>query len=177
MPIKLRLRNDDTSDPNLITVFYSSKPAEKQTVAVGDAATCISDMMEKIVKEQNGGSLVGIVREELVVEVHNSCAPTLDLIDLPGIVAASISGEPTDMMTKTRDLVRHYIQDQDTLVVAVIPANSRRIRDSQALQLVQECKAESRTIGVLTMSGRPTEMRTNRPFFQLFPFPPFVVYG
>ena len=70
-----------------------------------------------------------------------------DLIDLPGIVAASIPGEPSDMMKKSRDLVSKFIKDPDTLVIAVVPANTRRIRDSQALQLVQEANAQARTIG------------------------------
>ena len=124
--------------------------------------------MDEIIKSRNGGKLVGIVNQEIVVEVRNSRVPTLDLIDLPGIVAASISGEPTDMMNTTRELVRSYIKDADTLIIAVIPANSRRIRDSQALQLVQACKAESRTIGVLTMPDLAYDPRRKKdPYWEL----------
>jgi hypothetical protein len=49
-----------------------------------------------------------------------------------------------------------------------VPANQKRVRDSQALQLVQSCGAASRTVGVLTMpdlAGDPR--RKKNPFWEL----------
>jgi hypothetical protein len=72
------------------------------------------------------------------------------------------------MMKKSRDLVSKFIKDPDTLVIAVVPANTRRIRDSQALQLVQEANAQARTIGVLTMPDLSYDMRKKKnPYWEL----------
>jgi hypothetical protein len=74
MPIKLCLRNDDSADPTTVLVRFQT---ETKTVAVEKAAITIADWMEEIVRKRNGGSLVGFVDEEIIVEVRNSCVPTL----------------------------------------------------------------------------------------------------
>jgi hypothetical protein len=117
MPIKLSLRNDDDADPGIVTIKFKGKV---RSVAVGEAPFAVAQWMEEIVRERNGGKLVGLVDEEMVIEVKNSYVPTLDLIDLPGIVAASIEGEPTNMMSQTRALVERYIREKNTLVIAVV---------------------------------------------------------
>ena len=53
------------------------------------------------------------------------------------------------MMSRTRALSERYLRDSSTIVVAVVPANITRVRDSQAIQLVQAAKKEEVTLGVL----------------------------
>ena len=85
----------------------------------------------------------------LLPQVRKAGVPTLELVDLPGIVAASIEGEPADMMERTRRITELYLAQPNTVVVAVVPANITRVRDSQAIQLIQRHKKEDLSIGVL----------------------------
>ena len=64
--------------------------------------------------------------------------PTLELVDLPGIVAAHIEGEPADMMQRTRSITERYLKEKDTIAVVVVPANITRVRDSQ---VPRECES------------------------------------
>ena len=100
------------------------------------------------------GSLSGILKDVLVIELHSTRKLNLDLIDLPGIVGGSLAGEPTDMMTQTRELAESYINDPNnphSLIVCVVSSRTERVRNSQAIEIVQRYNKCSSTIGVLTM--------------------------
>lgn len=91
----------------------------------------------------------------------------LDLIDLPGIVAGSISGEPPDIMEQTRKLSEKYVKEPHTLIVLVTSNRSERVRNSQAFELVQRYNKEKQT-GVLTMVDRCADDRKPEdPFWEL----------
>ncbi|TMW65229.1 hypothetical protein Poli38472_009396 [Pythium oligandrum] len=115
--------------------------------------------MDEIVRGTNsdGSAVTGVVDHVLEIEVTSSQVPTLDLIDLPGIVAGRLVDEPEDMMHQTRALVEKYLKMPHTLVLAVVPA-FERVRNSQAFQLVQQYGLEDRTIGVLTMVDRAIDV-------------------
>lgn len=67
-------------------------------------------------------------------QVTSTNVPNLTLVDLPGIVAARVAGEPDNIMEQTRSLVEKYLKMPHTLVLAVVPA-FERIRNSQARTL------------------------------------------
>jgi hypothetical protein len=112
--------------------------------------------MDDIVAMESGGGGGGVVAHVVEIHVSSPFVPTLDLIDLPGIVAGRLPGEPDDMMEQTRALVESYLAKPDTLVLAVVPAGER-VRNSQAFQLVQKYGLTSRTVGVLTMCNRAAD--------------------
>ena len=94
------------------------------------------------------------------------------MIDLPGIVGASVAGEPTDMMIQTRELVESYINDPKNphcLIVCVVSSRTERIRNSQAMEMIQRYNKHNTTIGVLTMIDlcKDTFRNTNDPFWEL----------
>ena len=72
-----------------------------------------------------------------------------------------LPGEPTDMMEQTRRLAESYIADpaQHTLVCAVLSSRAERVRNSQALGLVQRHGKETETVGVLTMCDLSADPR------------------
>ncbi|KAJ1620752.1 P-loop containing nucleoside triphosphate hydrolase protein [Pavlovales sp. CCMP2436] len=142
MPIRLSLINDDDAPRASVTLKFPGR--EDQSVHESQAAAAIGKLMRQVVPPGSG-----VIDTELTVEIRKASVPTLDLIDLPGIVAASIEGEPADMMQKTRAITERYLRDSNTIVVAVVPANITRVRDSQAIQLVQACGKEAMTLGVL----------------------------
>ena len=142
MPIKLSLINADGGSKSRVTLKFPGRP--DRVVTEANAASAVGQLMKEVVPPGRG-----VIDEVLTIEVRKPSVPTLDLVDLPGIVAASIEGEPADMMSRTRAISERYLRDSNTIVVAVVPANITRVRDSQAMQLVQAAGKEAMTLGVL----------------------------
>lgn len=123
---------------------------------------CMRSWMDEIVTKDKGDSKPkGVVDHVLEIRISSPHVPNLNLVDLPGIVAGRLSGEPDDMMQQTRALVEKYLVQPHTLVLAVVPAYER-VRNSQAFQLVQQFGLTDRTIGVLTMVDRAMDRSNPR---------------
>ncbi|KAG6614085.1 Dynamin domain containing protein [Phytophthora cinnamomi] len=180
LPILLKLRHTShvavAGDPELMPHHRAALQQPQQTVAmrlvyadgrapvtsVGSlspeqAAPLLRQWMDQIVAEQHElQQLRGVAEHVLEIELRSPDVPTLNLLDLPGIVAGRLIDEPDDMMQRTRAIVEKYLQVPHTLVLAVVPA-SERVRNSQALQLVQQYNLVDRTVGVLTMVDRAVD--------------------
>ncbi|KAH8061769.1 mitochondrial fission protein [Aureococcus anophagefferens] len=170
MPIQLRLIQDDAAAGSCVTVRLAGR--EDAVVSEADAARTVAAFMNEAVAARHGGTVRGVVNDVLTIEVRKPDVPTLDLIDLPGIVAASVEGEPADMMEQTRKITEHYMCRADTVCVCVVPANATRVRDSQAMQLVQRHGKEPLTIGVLAKADlaydpRFKQRKKKSPFWEL----------
>eukprot|EP00965_Chrysotila_dentata_P156343 5164757-Pleurochrysis_carterae.AAC.1 len=137
MPIVLRLINAEDSARDATTVTLKFRGRKDVIVTEAKAAKAIGDLMAELVPSGKG-----VLEEPLTIEIRKKSVPTLELVDLPGIVAASIEGEPADMMQRTRNISDRYLRHENTIVVTVVPANITRVRDSQAMQLVQANKKE-----------------------------------
>jgi len=134
-----------------------------------EVAQRVRGWMERLVEAANG-SLRGVAEDRLVIELYSSRCVNLDLIDLPGIVAGNIPGEPADMMQRTRDVSGMFLSDVNnphTFVIAVVSARDARIRNSQALELVQRYSKVQFTIGALTMADLAGDSRLEDPFKRL----------
>ena len=109
---------------------------------------------------RKNGSLTGIVADAvLVIEILGIRVQNLRLIDLPGIVQAHRPGEASDIAEQTINLVKKYLQDENTMVLAIVAA-TEGFRTSTAMRLVQEFKKEKQTIGVLTKADLTQDGRT-----------------
>lgn len=72
------------------------------------------------------------------------------MIDLPGITWNAIEGQPANIEKLTKDLVKLYCENKETLILCVIPANID-LSNSDALKLARKLDENGeRTIGVLT---------------------------
>jgi GTPase SAR1 family protein len=162
-PIKLSLRPCGQNQ-QMTSIRFRGHLQEVQPHQ--DLLKIVSSMMKTEVKLANS-SLHGIVRDEMVIEMRKPGVSSLDLIDLPGIVAASIEGEPSDMMQQTRRLTEDYISNPNTVIVCVMPATIKRVRDSQAMQIVQQHGALGRSFGVLTMADMVHDPIESDPRWEL----------
>lgn len=72
------------------------------------------------------GTKKGIVKNAIVMTIFSSICPDLTLIDLPGITRIPLAGSdhPQNIEEITKDIVRHYIKDERTIILCVIPANA-----------------------------------------------------
>lgn len=83
----------------------------------------------------------------IIVRVEGPRLPSIDLVDLPGLVAT-----PQDLEAQTRALVEKHVARHGaySMYLAVVHGNENP-RNSLAVRLVERLGLQSRTLGVFTM--------------------------
>lgn len=96
------------------------------------------------------GSGAVFSEDVLRIEVHGPHEDYLTIIDVPGIFRATTEGTTKNDMVMVRDLVKSYIRDSRTIILAVLPSNVD-IATQEILELAEDYdKKGERTLGVLT---------------------------
>ena len=111
----------------------------------------ISSMIKAITKQYAGDGM-NITDKPIYLRIYSPNIPNLSLVDLPGLtmVACTDKGQPKDIKDRIRSLLQSYIEDTETIILAVMPARTD-IEADIALDLIKECDTEGkRTIGILT---------------------------
>jgi len=106
----------------------------------------------KSITTQYAGEGMNITDKPIYLRIYSPNIPNLSLVDLPGLtmVACTDKGQPKDIKDKIRTLLHSYIDNPETIILAVMPARTD-IEADIALDLIKECDSEGkRTIGVLT---------------------------
>lgn len=92
----------------------------------------------------------GISSEPIILRIHAPHVLPLSLVDLPGVTKVPVGSQPKDIEQQVRRLVMQYIMRQNTIILAVTPANVDP-STSDALQLAKEADPDGmRTLGVIT---------------------------
>ena len=116
-----------------------------------DEKTEINSMI-KCITNQYAGEGMNITDKPIYLRIYSPNIPNLSLVDLPGLtmVACTDKGQPKDIKDRIRNLLHTYIDDPETIILAVMPARTD-IEADIALDLIKECDTEGkRTIGILT---------------------------
>jgi hypothetical protein len=76
------------------------------------------------------------------------------------------------MMQRTRQITERYLSDKNSIAVVVVPANITRVRDSQAMQLVQSLGKEASALGVMAKADlahdpRYKQRKQKNPYWEL----------
>ncbi|XP_003386672.1 PREDICTED: dynamin-1-like isoform X2 [Amphimedon queenslandica] len=96
------------------------------------------------------GKKKGISAVPINLRVYSPHVLNLTLVDLPGMTKVPVGDQPPDIEFQIRDMLLQFITKENTLILAVTPANSD-LATSDALKLAKECDPQGiRTIGVLT---------------------------
>jgi hypothetical protein len=122
------------------------------TVPMDGAHIDVRKAMEGLVRRQNRG-VTGVTRDHMIIlHVQSPHVPTLDLVDLPGVVTVAGPGEPEDMAQQTQALVQDCIRESKghSLFLCTVPATMAP-NSSTGLQLLKQEGVLDRTVGVLTM--------------------------
>lgn len=95
--------------------------------------------------------LITFSEDILKIEINGPDQPALTLIDVPGIFRNSTPGLTTESdMALVTSMVKSYIKDPRTIILAVIPCNVD-IATQDILKLAKDADPSgSRTMGVLT---------------------------
>lgn len=100
--------------------------------------------------ERIAGSNKGISTVPIILTIYSTAVLDLTLVDLPGLTKVALGDQPDDIELQIRNLIISYIQSQNSIIVAVTPAN-QDIANSDALKLAREVDPQGiRTIGVIT---------------------------
>ncbi|KAI5187479.1 vacuolar protein sorting-associated protein 1 [Nematocida homosporus] len=100
---------------------------------------------DRMLNSKNDVSAIPIV---LKIQMPNGLP--LTLIDLPGIIKVPMEGQPASIVKKVDDIIKSYIQNRNTIILAVTPANLD-ISNSDALKVAKEVDPNlERTLCLLT---------------------------
>ncbi|CAJ0929429.1 unnamed protein product, partial [Ranitomeya imitator] len=116
--------------------------------ALNNPSKVESEIMEA--QDVMAGSDYGISSELISLKVVSPEVPDLTLIDLPGIARVAVGDQPKDIGKKIKDLIKKYIERQETICLVVVPCNVD-IATTEALEMAREVDPSGeRTLGILT---------------------------
>lgn len=155
-PIKLELLHHTGSTTCIQFGNYEDSIFKKHKEYVLKALTennetTIRENIESFTKSYAGNEK-GISYKEIVIKITSSDVPNLTLIDLPGLVmvACTDQGQPEDIKDQIKDLIKHYITQDNTIIMGILPARCDIEVDS-ALELIKQYDSKGdRTIGIMT---------------------------
>ena len=161
MPIHVRLRNKDTAQAPTLTVFnVNSNKIEEGPYIIPSAsgAVDVRDKMQEIIARENA-HLQGVSTERIIIlQVEGPSVPSIDLVDMPGLLAA-----PQELRDKTRSLVERHIRTHGaySMYLAVVPG-AVAPNNSVVMDLVQAHGLQPKTFGVFTMCDEVPRREQNR---------------
>ncbi|EUB56583.1 Dynamin-3 [Echinococcus granulosus] len=96
------------------------------------------------------GKNKGISNIPINLRIYSPQVLNLTLIDLPGLTKVPVGDQPQDIDQQIRAMVLEFIEPENTLILAVSPANTD-LANSDALKIAKEVDPTGiRTIGVIT---------------------------
>lgn len=100
--------------------------------------------------DRAAGSNKGICPEPINLKIYSPRVVNLTLVDLPGLTKVPIGDQPDDIELQIRNLVVKYIDNPNSIILAVTAANTD-MATSEALKLSKDCDPDGRrTLAVVT---------------------------
>jgi len=126
------------------------------------------EVRQEIVEEtdRETGSNKGISRKPINLRIYSPHVLNLTLVDLPGLTKVAVGDQPEDIEYQIREMLMEYITHENTIILAVSPAN-QDLANSDALKLARLVdKGGHRTIGVITKLDLMDEGTDARDIFE-----------
>lgn len=157
MPIRVELRYQTARDPMVqmtrvstahVGGFAAAVDAVSAQVPRAQVAARVSAVMAAVATSFIDKR--GISDAELVITVRGPDVPTIDLVDLPGLIGATNEAESQQLSAAIDALAIKYVSDptHTTFVLAVFRAT--QLRGGRGLKLLQDQGVLDRVIGVVT---------------------------
>jgi len=100
--------------------------------------------------EELAGENKNITEEPIVLSVYSKSLCNLSFVDLPGLTKVPVGDQPKDIEEKIRKLVLHFIQNPNSIILAVVTANTDPAT-SESLHIAKSVDPNGdRTIAVVT---------------------------
>ena len=138
----------------LVLQLHHSKGEEYATfLHTGERSFAVGEEVRQEIAaetERETGDKKGISRKPIQLRIYSPNVLDLTLIDLPGMTKVAVGDQPEDIEVQIREMILEYILEDNTIILAVTPAN-QDLANSDALKLAGEVdKRGDRTIGVIT---------------------------
>ncbi|CBY32368.1 unnamed protein product [Oikopleura dioica] len=100
--------------------------------------------------ERECGSNKAVSRKPISLKFYSPNVLSLTIVDLPGVTRVPVGDQPLDIEKQLTDMIMHYIEKPNTLILAVTPANTD-FATSDAINLARVVDPEGhRTLAVIT---------------------------
>uniref|UniRef100_A0AC34GNZ3 Dynamin-1-like protein n=1 Tax=Panagrolaimus sp. ES5 TaxID=591445 RepID=A0AC34GNZ3_9BILA len=107
---------------------------------------------KEIQRETNAsvGTNQDVSDDPIYLKIYSANVVNLTMVDLPGFTKVPVGDQPPDIETRIRDMALKYISNENSIILAVTPAN-QDFAASDSLKLAREVdKDGDRTLCVLT---------------------------
>ena len=131
-PIKIELINSDIETYHITFKNETIKLTDKEKTKLH-----VAELMNNI---------DDIVEDELYIKICNEYVINSTFYDLPGIIEY-----PAELREKSKNIINKYINQPNTLIICVIPANTTRLTSNQALGMVNDANKTKDCLIALTM--------------------------
>ena len=151
MPIRVHLRRGPATIPE---VAIRRRDGDGAIVSgseeMGTLETLCDIVLKKMMETITAQKREVVDNFEIVISIQVPYCPNLEIIDLPGLVAATDSGKE-DLATVTKSLAQRVIEEEKELstFLLVVPATGAA-NLSLAMSLIQSAKVENKTLGIFT---------------------------
>jgi GTP-binding protein EngB required for normal cell division len=149
LPIHVRLRNAAQAQAPRLEVYSLVNNRTEEgpfEVPMQSGALDVRDKMREVLEREHG-RVEGVSADRIIIlHVHGPHVPSLDVVDMPGLIAA-----PAGLREQTRALIERQVERHGaySMYLAVVPAGQRP-NTSIAMEVVQGKGLEGRTLGVFT---------------------------
>jgi len=138
-------RNLCTKCPIKIELFNSN--IEEYIITFKDNTIKLNDKEKtKLHVQTIMNKIDDIIEDELYIKISNEYVINSTFYDLPGIIEY-----PADMREKSKKIINKYINQPNTLIICVIPANNTRLTSNQALGIINDANKTKDCLIALTM--------------------------
>ena len=150
LPIHVRLRNTPQAHAPQLEVYSLARGQTEEgpyEVPMQSGAIDVRDKMQEILDRENIDPAYGVSMDRIIIlHVQGPHVPSLDVVDLPGLIAA-----PASPRKKTRRLVDMQVAQHGaySMYLAVVQAGTRP-NTSPAMEVVKDMGLEERSLGVFT---------------------------
>ena len=158
LPILVSLRSGERQPP-VLQVMNRGSVHSSETFPTTNYEEALRTCMEKAIGQENQNGKGISQTKQLRLKLTGPLLPTLDLLDMPGLVRIpnTDGGEPETMKEDTHELARSIIgQYKDRAVFLAIRKINDENRSSATLELLREFTNDisSKTLGVFTHCDR-----------------------
>lgn len=144
-PIRMVMKRARDGQPWSAKVSTSRNP----TPAMAKDINELNLMMDQCMNELCAGSN-SFSTDSVIVDLISPDACDLTVVDLPGIIRTVTAGQNTSVIEQVNRLIKAYLMDKRTIILAVIPAN----QDIATVDILERAQSVDptgqRTIGVIT---------------------------
>eukprot|EP00092_Neocalanus_flemingeri_P057943 GFUD01068972.1.p1 GENE.GFUD01068972.1~~GFUD01068972.1.p1 ORF type:complete len:796 (-),score=244.60 GFUD01068972.1:393-2726(-) len=118
----------------------------------GKVYTDWDEVRREIEKETDrvAGSNKGICPDPISLKFFSTSVLSLTMVDLPGLTKVAVGEQPEDIENQIKDLILKFIQNPNSIILAVSPANMD-MATSESLKIARDIDPDGRrTLAVIT---------------------------